>query len=1112
MKQFWIFLFTAAALSAGMPVGAQSPSAAHNYIMVNEVKVSGKTTAGQLSGLPVDQVNRTVSYYDGLGRMLQQTGWQASPTGQDLITPYLYDALGRQVLAFEPYTVNGNGAAFRNDALLPGSGQQTYYQSPPAGITATAYAYSRNVPEKSPLNRPLDQGAPGNTWQPYRASISGSGHSVRTGYATNTSSEVRQWILYSNGNGATSGYYEPNRLKKSITCDENWQAADGLAGTTETFTNLDGLVVLKRYRPNTSDYYDTYYVYDDMGLLRYVLPPAVTGIGSAALTSFTEQTPAFLQYMYGYHYDGRKRLVEKKLPGKGWEYLVYNLLDQVIFTQDANQRAIYQWTFYKYDALGREIMQGGYQDGSDRVTFQYNVVAIGLPLWESRDNSTPTGYTNVAYPNVSITAYWKMQYYDDYLFLNMGATLPPHSTVSSKTRGLLTGKRVYRTDQLSEDWYLYYYDDEGRHKETVGINHRNGIERTTNTYNFAGELTASVREHTPVSAATTFIRDSLQYDHAGRALAALQQINSQARIWLARFSYNEIGQLKQQELHSENGTAFLQTSKYAYNPRGWLKSHTSPQFSFKLGYDTLSYPQYNGNIAVQLWGSGSSFPKRFDYRYDRLNRLTHAASTGVNMNEVVTYTEMGNINTLSRDGGAARQYVYSGNQLQHVEWVTNSYFYDLNGNATTDGHNGASISYNFLNLPVSVSKGLNVYHYVYDAEGKKLQKEDVSTSTVIDYFEGIHTKNDTIDFIQHAYGRARNNSGTYVYEYDLKDHLGNVRYSFDKNGGVLRKLQADDYYAFGLRKVVTAGNNKYLYNSKELQDELGQYDYGARFYDPVVGRWNVIDPLAEQSRRFSPYSYGLNNPVRFIDVDGMFGMEVIGGARWESMMSDRSAWEDLMTNNGDDDPPGWLQKAMDFFKIGTSQPRSREELIEKAEGQERLSRVVAYSKQVEKNLEVLDYIPVLGAAKMMSKGIVERDNTAVAMGAGAAMLDVFGGKLVAKVAEKAMGPALRKIVAQGIDEAAKTSTKLLNQFNSAESLIQGAGNLTKVNAGLQGFVKGDGPSIFKAITQGSVGATSRGGIIMKDGTTLFNHFSTKTGVYTIDINKAGQMYKIRITP
>jgi hypothetical protein len=96
--------------------------------------------------------------------------------------------------------------------------------------------------------------------------------------------------------------------------------------------------------------------------------------------------------------------------------------------------------------------------------------------------------------------------------------------------------------------------------------------------------------------------------------------------------------------------------------------------------------------------------------------------------------------------------------------------------------------------------------------------------------------------------------------------------------------------------------------------------------------------------------------------------------------------------------------------------------------------------------------------------------------------------------------------------AVKTSTKLLNQFNSAESLIQGAGNLTKVNAGMQGFIKGDGNSIFKAITNGSIGTTSRGGIIMPGNTTIFNHFSTKTGIYTIDINKAGQMFKIRITP
>jgi len=68
----------------------------------------------------------------------------------------------------------------------------------------------------------------------------------------------------------------------------------------------------------------------------------------------------------------------------------------------------------------------------------------------------------------------------------------------------------------------------------------------------------------------------------------------------------------------------------------------------------------------------------------------------------------------------------------------------------------------------------------------------------------------------------------------------------------------------------------------------------------------------------------------------------------------------------------------------------------------------------------------------------------------------------------------------------KESKVLLNQFNSVESLIQGAGKLTKVNVGLQGFVKGDGANIFKTLTQDAVGRTARGGHVLKDGTTLFS--------------------------
>src|SRR5690606_34216794 len=110
---------------------------------------------------------------------------------------------------------------------------------------------------------------------------------------------------------------------------------------------------------------------------------------------------------------------------------------------------------------------------------------------------------------------------------------------------------------------------------------------------------------------------------------------------------------------------------------------------------------------------------------------------------------------------------------------------------------------------------------------------------------------------------------TPVYQYYLTDHLGNVRTVFSASGGTATVIQQQDYYPFGLRKALAgSGVNAYLYNGKELQRELGQYDYGARLCEPVVGRWNVVDSLAELHYGVSPYAYVLNNPIRFIEPDG----------------------------------------------------------------------------------------------------------------------------------------------------------------------------------------------------------------------------------------------------
>ena len=142
-----------------------------------------------------------------------------------------------------------------------------------------------------------------------------------------------------------------------------------------------------------------------------------------------------------------------------------------------------------------------------------------------------------------------------------------------------------------------------------------------------------------------------------------------------------------------------------------------------------------------------------------------------------------------------------------------------------------------------------------------------------------------------------------VYDYYLKGHLENTRVRFTESitiPGQAEALQVDNYYPFGMRfnqaPILQVEENNYLYNGKELQKNYGLdlYDYGARIYDPALGRFTTIDPWAERYNFQSPYLYAYNNPVRYTDFLGL-------GAEDEVDDEDEENNNDADNDNDDND-------------------------------------------------------------------------------------------------------------------------------------------------------------------------------------------------------------------
>jgi RHS repeat-associated protein len=209
-------------------------------------------------------------------------------------------------------------------------------------------------------------------------------------------------------------------------------------------------------------------------------------------------------------------------------------------------------------------------------------------------------------------------------------------------------------------------------------------------------------------------------------------------------------------------------------------------------------------------------------------------------------------------------------------------------NPITDSQKQMTLAYNALNLPdVFTFTSINPNNRIeigYDAGGMKLEKQ-VFTGLTLSlhkrYVGGIEYTGANLEGIYHAEGRLTPNGANFRYEYTLKDHLGNSRVSFAANGSAIQVLQENHYYPFGMEMrgswVAQSGTeNAYQYNGKELNEDfsLNWSDYGARWYDASVGRWNGVDQVAEKYSNWSPYNYVYNNPLNTIDPDGNSGVVI----------------------------------------------------------------------------------------------------------------------------------------------------------------------------------------------------------------------------------------------
>ncbi|NVO86802.1 DUF6443 domain-containing protein, partial [Hymenobacter terrestris] len=409
-----------------------------NYVRTYSAR-KAFTNPADLKTASTDEVQVSTQYLDGLGRPMQTVQHRASPAGRDLVQHTEYDALGREPKQYLPYSADpatADAVRYHPDAKAEQAqfyrgqgGRDPLLPQLTATLPKTSVAYTETVFESSPLNRPRVQASPGETWQV------GKGHETTLQERPNVAGDSvmrytpdygpdREELKY-------EGTYAPGELWVKTSRDEQGQ-------WRQEFTDKQGQVVLSQvgldgsYQQPATSWLKTYYVFDDFGRLRAVLPPL--SVQRLRKNNWLVTGAGIERLLFRYHYDARGRLVEKQVPDQaGYSYVIYNELDQPILTQQVSQQATKEWVATKYDALGRVIYTGlvrfdalsgtPSQQYTQLLGWQANWLAsnASIPLWEEPSATATMGrayYSARSWPALGASGaeLLSVTYYDHYDF------------------------------------------------------------------------------------------------------------------------------------------------------------------------------------------------------------------------------------------------------------------------------------------------------------------------------------------------------------------------------------------------------------------------------------------------------------------------------------------------------------------------------------------------------------------------------------------------------------------------------------------------------------------------------------------------------------------------